>query len=203
MYNMMEKKLLLFLFCSEILVVVSGLKECRSIGTVDNSANSVTENSAQCGHFWQHVYGLESRPKGAKNCETQMDRSLFINERAYKAAWTAFKQGEFGYLTPKKCGTKPAGEMADCVLAADVGVNAAYGCLEVDKNSKLCTKKVDARVDYVEFWYANKGGKWILNTAFPSAHGSTIAKSCPEVRDVNELPAHNIYCQPPQASQVS
>ena len=174
---MESKSIYFFVFLVNLLVVafVSG-KECRTSETVAKSAQSVYDNSAAGGHIWQHIRGLKSRPKGAKKSETQDGKTLFASERDYQRAWQGFLSGTFEYLTPYQCKGKPQGQAVDCVLAADIGVNTAYKCTAVDKN-KVCTTNKPTEVTYVEFWYAQKNGKWILNTAYPSG-SNTPTHAC-------------------------
>ena len=129
---------------------------------------------------WQHISGLTSRPKGAEKKETQLGKTLFVSEDAYKNAWNEFRQGQFHNL--KECKGKQKGQTVDCVLASDVGVDQAYRCTVVDKNTKLCDTENSLDPDYVEFWYAQKGGKWVLNTAYPSVKGES-APSCPSLKN--------------------
>lgn len=155
---------------------VSG-KECRNLKTVAASAKSVTANTAEGGHIWQHVHGLTSRPKGAQKSETQQDKTLFASENDFKKAWNKFqtkKSFGIGYQ-PQQCKGSTKGQHADCVRATDVNVNQAYRCTVTDKTTKLCTKYDKTKAKYVEFWYAKKGGKWVLNTAYPS--GSTTSNA--------------------------
>ena len=166
---------ILLVFLAELLMVayVSG-NDCRTSRTVVDSAECIADNSAAGGHIWQHIRGVKARPKKAEGAETQKDKTLFASERDYQRAWQAFKIGAFGYLKPYQCkGIKPKGQAVDCVLAADIGVNAAYKCTDVDKN-KLCTEDRPTEVTYVEFWYAQKGGKWVLNTAYPSGSNTPV-----------------------------
>ena len=168
-------------------VCVSG-NDCRTSKTVVASAKSVAANSADGGHIWQHVRGLTSRPSGAQKSETQEGKTLFASESDYQNAWSKFQTGTFSYLTAKQCKVKPQGQMADCVLASDVGVKTAYSCSAVDKNTKLCTTEETTSVTYVEFWYAQKGGKWVLNTAYPSGSNTPTAacKNIPTLAMVDE-----------------
>ena len=178
----MESKSIFFLvFLVNLLMVafVSG-KECRASKTVKESAKSVDNNSAAGGHIWQHICGLKSRPKGAKNSETQEGRTLFASEHDYQKAWQRFQSGSFDYLTPYQCYVKPKGQAVDCVLAADIGVKTAYKCTAVDKN-KICTMDKPIEVTYVEFWYAQKKGKWVLNTVYPSG-SNTPTNRCSKIR---------------------
>ena len=171
----MESKSIFFLvFLINLLTVafVSG-KECRTSGTVKDSAKSVDDNSAAGGHIWQHIRGLKSRPKGAEKSETQDGKTLFASERDYQKAWQKFQSGTFKYLKPYQCKVKPQGQAVDCVLAADIEVNTAYKCTAVDKN-KVCTTDERTKVKYVEFWYAKQNGKWVLNTAYPSGSDTPI-----------------------------
>ena len=170
------------IYCAAMLTLVLG-KECRESPSVVKSANSVATNSEEGGHIWQHIKGLSSRPKGAENSETQMDKTLFGSEDAYKEAWKNFQNGKFNKV--KECMGKPKGQMVDCVHASDVGVKKAYICEEVDKNTKICKKEVAIEPMYVEFWYAQKGGKWVLNTAYPSVKGDS--QLCPPA--LEEAPA--------------
>ena len=171
---MESKSIYFFVFLVNLLVVafVSG-KECRTSETVAKSAQSVYDNSAAGGHIWQHIRGLTSRPKGAEKSETQDGKTLFTSERDYQRAWQRFQSGNFDYLKPYQCNVKPKGQAVDCVLAADIGVNAAYECIAVDKN-KVCTTDKETEVKYVEFWYAQQNGKWVLNTAYPSGSDTPI-----------------------------
>ena len=180
----MERTAMISLFyCAAMLMLVCG-KECRENPSVVKSAQSVSANSAEGGHIWQHVHGLSSRPKGAQKSETQLDKTLFASEDDYKAAWKKFQDGKFDKL--KQCMGKPKGQMVDCVPASKVGVKTAYRCTEVEKNTKICTNKKEVKPIYVEFWYAQKGGKWVLNTAYPSVKGDS-APSCPAVsKDIKE-----------------
>lgn len=155
---------------------VSG-KECRNLKTVAASAKSVAANTAEGGHIWQHVRGLTSRPKGAQKSETQQDKTLFASENDFKKAWNKFqtkKSFGIGYQ-PQQCKGSTKGQHADCVRATDVNVNQAYRCTVTNKTTKLCTKYDKTKAKYVEFWYAKKGGKWVLNTAYPS--GSTTSNA--------------------------
>ena len=172
----MELKSIFFLvFLVNLLVVafVSG-KECRTSETVKESAKSVDDNSAAGGHIWQHICGLKSRPKGAEKSETQYEKTLFASEYDYQRAWHRFQSGNFDYLTPYQCNVKPKGQTVDCVLAADVEVKTAYECTAVDKETKLCIEYRETDVKFVEFWYAQKNGKWVLNTAYPSGSDTPI-----------------------------
>ena len=172
----MESKSIFFLvFLINLLTVafVSG-KECRTSGTVKDSAKSVDDNSAAGGHIWQHIRGLKSRPKGAEKSETQYEKTLFASEGDYQRAWQRFQSGNFDYLTPYQCNVKPKGQAVDCVLAADINVNTAYECTAVDKKTKLCIEDRETDVKFVEFWYAQKNGKWVLNTAYPSGANTNI-----------------------------
>ena len=167
----------LVLLCMSLSVVQGN--ECRKSKTVVGSAQSVAANSQEGGHIWQHIYGLTERPKGAENKETQEGKTLFVSESAFKTAWSKFQKNSFPYLQPQQCKVKAKGQQVDCVLARDLGVQTAYICKEVNKNSKICTKKVDCKqVKYVMFWYAQKNGKWVLNTAYPSESNDGV-KSCP------------------------
>ena len=165
----MELKSAILIFLALLLMValVSG-NECRTSRTVVASARCIADNSKEGGHIWQHIRGVKARPKNSANAETQKEKTLFASERDYQLAWEAFKTGEFGYLKPYECKGKPHGQAVDCVLAADVGVNIAYKCTAVDNKSKICTQDHVTPIKYVEFWYAQKGGKWVLNTAYPS-----------------------------------
>ena len=171
---------LLMSFAVMLLVVCVSGKECRTSGTVVASAQNVDDNTAAGGHIWQHIRGLPARPKGAQKSETQLDKTLFASERDYQAAWQRFQVGDFRYLTPHQCNVSPKGQSVDCVLAADIGVRQAYFCTAVDKTSKLCTAETQIRPLYVEFWYAQKKGKWILNTAYPSEEDTPTA-SCKKI----------------------
>ena len=178
----MESKSIFFLvFLANLLVValVSG-NECRTSKTVAESAQSVDDNSAAGGHIWQHIRGLKSRPKGAEKSETQDGKTLFASERDYQGAWQRFQSGIFKYLTPYQCKGKPKGQAVDCVLAADIEVNTAYKCTAVDKKTKLCIEDDEADVTFVEFWYAQKNGKWVLNTAYPSG-ANTPTHACQKI----------------------
>ena len=178
---MESKSAFLFIFFSVLLMVVfvSG-NECRTSKTVTESAKSVADNTAAGGHIWQHIRGLTSRPKGAQKSETQDGKTLFASENDYKSAWERFKSGEFKYLTPYQCKGKPKGQAVDCVLAKDIGVKTAYKCSAVDKNTKLCTDDSKTDVEFVEFWYAQKNGKWVLNTAYPSG-SNTPTHACQKI----------------------
>ena len=175
---------ILFISFTVLVMVVSVAgKECRTSATVEGSAQNVEINTAAKGHIWQHVNGLESRPRGAQSSETQEGKSLFASECAYKDAWKRFHSGNFNYLTPKQCKGSPDGQMVDCVLASDIGVTTAYKCLNIDRNTKLCTEKEKFRPRFVEFWYAQKGGKWVLNTAYPSSK-NTPTHACLKIANL-------------------
>ena len=179
---MESKPRLLFTSFALLLVAVCvSANECRKSKTVVSSAESVTANTAAGGHIWQHVRGLTSRPKGAARKETQEGKTLFASENDYKTAWNNFEKGTFSYLkNPRQCKGSPKGQMVDCVLAKDVGVKTAYKCTAVDKNTKLCTSEQHTSVDFVEFWYAQKGGKWVLNTVYPSG-SNTPTSACQKI----------------------
>ena len=172
----MESKFVLLLLFLAIFLTVASVSgnDCRTSKTVLQSAKSVADNSAAGGHIWQHIRGIKARPSGAEKTETQDGKTLFASEGDYQNAWQRFHTGAFSYLTPFQCKTKPKGQAVDCVLAADIGVNTAYRCKAVDKNTKLCIQDVKTDVKFVEFWYAQKNGKWVLNTAYPSGPDSPV-----------------------------
>ena len=95
---------------------------CRSSKSVENSANSVGDNTAAGGHVWTHIFGLNSKPKRAQKRETQKDKTLFVSEAGFSSAWKKFQSRNFSYLTPKECKGSQNGQMVDCVLASDIGV---------------------------------------------------------------------------------
>ena len=180
------KSAFLFMFLAVLFMVaiVSG-NECRTSRTVAESARSVADNTAAGGHIWQHIRGLTSKPRGAGRSETQKDKTLFASEQDYQRAWKRFQSEEFQYLKPYQCKGKPKGQAVDCVLASDIGVNTAYKCTAVD-NTNLCTADHTTPVEFVEFWYAQKGGKWVLNTAYPSGSDTTI-HACQKIDRVKAL----------------
>ena len=107
-----------------------------------------------------------------------MDKTLFASEHDYQSAWQNFQSGTFHYLKPYQCGkVTQKGQAVDCVLAKDVGVSIAYKCSAVDKNSNLCTSSDITDIEFVEFWYAQINGKWVLNTAYPSG-ANTPTHAC-------------------------
>ena len=171
---------LLFSFAVLLMVTFVSANDCRTSRTVVASAQSVAANSAAGGHIWQHVRGLHARPKGAAKSETQLDKTLFASERDYDAAWQRFQSGSFRYLTPYQCKGSPKGQAVDCVLARDINVRQAFRCTAVDKNTKLCTADQPTPAVFVEFWYAQKGGKWVLNTAYPSGE-NTPTHACQKI----------------------
>ena len=105
--------------------------------------------------------------KSTKEGDTE-EKTLFVSETGFSSAWKKFQSRNFSYLTPKECKGSQNGQMVDCVLASDIGVKKAYVCSEVDSKTKLCTSHHEINAEYVEFWYAQKKGKWVLNTAYPS-----------------------------------
>ena len=176
------KSAFILMFLSVLLMVafVSG-NECRTSRTVVESARCIADNSGAGGHIWQHILGVKARPKNSANAETQKDKTLFASEHDYQLAWEAFKTGQFRYLKPYECKGKPHGQAVDCVLARDIPqVDRAYKCTDVDKNSKICTEYHETDIKYVEFWYAQKNGKWVLNTAYPS-DTNTPTHACTKV----------------------
>ena len=175
----MERKAMIILVCCMGMLRVTSGKECRTSSTVQASAKSVAENSKDGGHIWQHVRGLSSRPKGAQKSETQLQKTLFASETDYKNAWAAFLSLDL--RNPQECKGKQHGQTVDCVLAKDIGVRTAYKCTAVEKNTNLCTTENTTSPVYVEFWYAQKGGKWVLNTAYPSG-ANTPTASCPKLQ---------------------
>ena len=128
---------------------------------------------------WTHLVTYmrnKGKTKRSRKAETQDGETLFASERDYQRAWQRFQTGEFAYLTPHQCKGKPKEQAFDCVLAADFGVNAAYECTAVDKN-RIC---IADRVTEVEFWYAQKNRKWVLNTAYPS-DSNTPTHACRKI----------------------
>ena len=154
--------------------------ECRKSKTVVPSAQSVHDNTAAGGHIWQHVLGLTSRPKKAPKTETQDEKSLFASEDDFKNAWKKFQTKDFKNLKLQQCKGGKKSTISDCVQASSIGVTQAYRCTAIDKDTKLCTKHKKEKASFVEFWYKQHKGKWILNTAYPSVY-STNNPACKKI----------------------
>jgi hypothetical protein len=148
-------------FAAVALLATTGVEaaECRKTSSVDTSAGSVGANTDAGGHVSIHV-------KGQK---TEATKSQFNSEAAFTSAWAAWAEysGNKG-PTPKTCGGGNSG-MMDCVSASLLNVTAGYVCDEVD-GSGNCTRGHKITPSKVAFRYAKSGGKWILNTAYPSVN---------------------------------
>lgn len=163
-------------------VSVAG-KECRNLKTVAASAQSVAANTAAGGHIWQHVLG--PKPSKTHKTETQKDKTLFASETDFKNAWKKFQTKSFKNLQLKQCKGGKIKHTSDCVRAPDIGVKLAYRCTAVDK-SKVCTDYKKTKATYVEFWYELQGGKWVLNTAYPSASNTANPACKKTIREAEE-----------------
>ena len=54
-------------------------------------------------------------------------------------------------------------------------MNTANWCKAVGRNIKFYIQdEKKTEVEFVEFWYAQKNGKWVLNTAYPSGLDSPV-----------------------------
>ena len=179
---MEQKTVLVVFFCFVGILNIAAGNECRTSKTVASSAQSVAKNSQQGGHIWQHIRGLTATPEGAQKDETQLGKTLFASESDFTKAWTTFQGTKFTYLTPRQCKVKQLGQSVDCVLASDLNVKVAYTCSAINKSTKICANYNATQVPkYIEFWYARKNGKWVLNTAYPS-DANTHTSSCHRIQ---------------------
>ena len=55
----------------------------------------------------------------------------------------------------------------------------------VQAAAKLCIQDEATEVQFVEFWYAQKNGKWVLNTAYLSGPDSSVyaCKKIPRAKE--------------------
>ena len=141
-------------------------KECRHTKAVMESAELV-KNAQVGGHVWIHVFGLRAPLTRDPKHQPEVGKTMFASPEAYYDAWTAFISPDFRTRARlSNCGGR-AGGLKDCIPAADLGIAEARVCTRVDRG--VCTATEPAEVLMVGFWYANSNGKWILNTAYPSA----------------------------------
>lgn len=133
--------------------------ECRKTDAVEKSAESLSKNTSAGGHVSIHVKGQT----------TEATKSQFNSEGDFTSAWSAWAaySGNKG-PTPKTCGGG-TGTVMDCVPADRVNINAGYVCDEVNGSGR-CTRGHNIQPVKVAFRYAKSGGKWILNTAYPSVN---------------------------------
>lgn len=140
--------------------------DCRT-NFVTSSIDNLAENSKEGGHIAKHIIG-EPTEKG---------ESFWAGANS-GASWDSFKAGFAKWLKITKykkvaqCGQ--SGSETDCVPIQYFGgvvANRLEQCTAVDKNGQ-CTATKKRRVNAVAFGYLNSvtktGGKWIMNTAFPS-----------------------------------
>jgi len=158
---MMHLKTVL-LSAATLLLAASGAQaaECRATSSVDSSAASVAANTKAGGHVSIHVAGNP----------TEAGKSMFQSEADFKSSFKKWKDhtGAKG-PKPKTCGGSGGSQM-DCVPADLVGIATASTCDAVGGNGQ-CTAMTPFIPARVAFRYLNAketGGKWILNTAYPS-----------------------------------
>ena len=87
-------------------------------------------------------------------------------------AWNRFTDP--GFQTGARlsnCGGRGGG-LKDCIPATELGITKAYVCKSIKANGLCCSKTAQTvkKGLMVGFWYAKSGGKWILNTAYPSTN---------------------------------
>lgn len=136
--------------------------ECRTSGSVDQSADSVDANTSAGGHVSIHITGSPTEAG-----KTQFDTATSFTSAF--AAWKGATTGKKGVPDPKVCGAA-ARTRQDCVPAATVNVTTATRCADVDAQG-MCTNSESITPTRVSFRYAhNNKGVWILNTAYPSTN---------------------------------
>lgn len=146
--------------------------ECRVTSSVKASTASDQANRDAGGHVGLHMKNAKSPlPKGGAS--SQLGKTAFKDWATFQAAYNTWASGTVttGVTAgPRKCGTSSSEK--DCVLASKLGITEAWTCTAVDGNG-ICTEwKPVTGTLYVGFWYANNsstGGKWNMNTAYPSA----------------------------------
>ena len=141
--------------------------ECRRTPSVLNSAGSLRNNAAADGHVWIHVLGLR-RPLATYPRQT-VGRTMFASFRDFLRAWRAFAYRYQTQATFADCNRRAVG---DCIPAQALGITRAYKCRRIDARTGLCDSRSVRTLPSsglnIAFWYAWKGGQWVLNTAYPT-----------------------------------
>ncbi|MET0403500.1 MAG: hypothetical protein ABW123_13900 [Cystobacter sp.] len=149
--------------------------ECRENKNVTASVKSEKDNRDAGGHVGLHLKDATA-PLPKSGDKSQQGKTAFKDWKTFSEAFGKWNKGGIKptdvTVGPRECGT--SGSQKDCIKASALGITEAWTCTEADKKTGICTtwKPVEGTL-YVGFWYANSkgtGGKWIMNTAYPSTN---------------------------------
>ena len=148
-----------------------GDPECRE--AAKGSIKNLTVNAELGGHVWQHIYGLNEKPNEAESKETQYNKSMFWDIKAFNTAFNNLLNLTRRYNftnCPNNGGNRRF--RIDVISGPEIGVYDVYLCIKVD-NQNLCKVPVNAnslwekRGKFIVFVYKWVNGQWVVRTAWP------------------------------------
>ena len=135
---------------------------CNRLYSVEDSTLTWKTNVNYGGHVWEHIYGLQQAPSGARG--SQYGGSMFKSPADFKYAWTHLKgEGQCNY----------GNRDTDCVDAKTLGIYSAYQCTRANSNG-ICNRVTEFTPSKVVFWYYKYEDGWILKTAYPASQCSNF-----------------------------
>ena len=130
---------------------------CNTIPSVITSADA-NQNTGLGGHLTAHIYGMNP-PAGY----TQNGRTLFAGRGKWESVWRQYRL----YIPlPVNCGGGAAAHQLCTLAQLHIAWLDAYACTAADGAGR-CTQYTLYMADSVRFGFAQVGGQWILNSAWP------------------------------------
>ncbi|HVG60164.1 MAG TPA: hypothetical protein VNA24_16520 [Hyalangium sp.] len=134
--------------------------ECRTIGTVKESA-SVDTNTSKGGHLTQHIAGETPPPR-----LSQADKTLFTSPEAYLGVWRNYESSN--KIPNLNCsGPNPYHEIAVRDILPGVDRIGGFKCYGANPDG-TCSNQQRTKCDKIAFGYRLEGSNWILVTSYPT-----------------------------------
>jgi hypothetical protein len=130
-------------------------QECKTIKSVQDSADPPTNNTGAGGHVTGHIWGMEPPPGWSR-----ADKTLFTSRDEYIGAWRNYVAS--GKVPVINCSGDDPHQVVSVRTLLNKDVIGGYSCKNAD-----CSEKNRVQAANIFLGFILSGGKWILNTAYP------------------------------------
>jgi len=139
---------------------VSFAEECRTISSVQKSADPPANNTSDGGHVTGHIWGMDPPPQWSRK-----NKTLFTSQEEYLGAWRNYVKSD--KVKNLNCSGSDPHQTISVMSILNKEKIGAYSCHDENCSDK---NRVQASNIFFGFIYNEKRGqeKWILNTAYPS-----------------------------------
>jgi len=128
---------------------------CKTIASVQQSADPPTNNTGMGGHLTGHINGLAPPPGWS-----YANKTLFTSQPEYIGAWRNYLKTNTPVLNCAGAGPHQVISVQTLLKKPKIG---AISC-----RNAACTQSNKTQMPNIFFAYVYANGNWILNTAFPS-----------------------------------